>query len=75
MSGVAGGDQDRAEMAGALALARRGLGLTATNPAVGCVLLREGRVVWKRPCPDAAACATLAADLLDRIRAARDSAG
>ncbi|MEG9526654.1 MAG: DEAD/DEAH box helicase [Hyphomicrobiales bacterium] len=39
------------------------------------IVLREGRVVWKRPCPDAAACATLAADLLDRIRAARDSAG
>jgi len=39
------------------------------------IVLREGRVVWKRPCPDAAACAALAADLLDRIRAARDSAG
>ena len=44
-------------------------------PVTDGVILREGRVVWKRPCPDAAACATLAADLLDRIRAARDSAG
>jgi transcription-repair coupling factor (superfamily II helicase) len=38
------------------------------------LVLREGRVVWKRPCPDAAACAALAADLLDRIRAAREAA-
>jgi len=29
----------------ALALARRGLGRTDPNPAVGCVLVREGRVV------------------------------
>ncbi|MCJ2135340.1 DEAD/DEAH box helicase [Methylobacterium sp. J-026] len=39
------------------------------------IVLREGRVVWKRPCPDAAACAALAADLLDRVRAARERAG
>ena len=30
-------------MRAALALARRGLGRTAPNPAVGCVLVREGR--------------------------------
>ncbi len=29
----------------ALALARKGLGLTAPNPAVGCVIVRDGRVV------------------------------
>jgi transcription-repair coupling factor (superfamily II helicase) len=39
------------------------------------VILREGRVVWKRPCPDSAGCAALAADLLERIRAARERAG
>ena len=36
---------DAAHMRAALALARRGLGLTAPNPAVGCVIVREGRVV------------------------------
>jgi transcription-repair coupling factor (superfamily II helicase) len=40
----------------------------------GGLVLREDRVVWKRPCPDAAACAALAADLLERIRAAREQA-
>ncbi|MCJ2069139.1 DEAD/DEAH box helicase [Methylobacterium sp. J-030] len=39
------------------------------------VILREGRVVWKRPCPDAESCAALAGDLLDRIRTARERAG
>lgn len=36
----------------ALSLARRGLGNTWPNPAVGCVLIREGRVVgrgWTQP--------------------------
>lgn len=36
----------------ALALARRGLGNTWPNPAVGCVLVRDGRVVgrgWTQP--------------------------
>nr|WP_128253960.1 bifunctional diaminohydroxyphosphoribosylaminopyrimidine deaminase/5-amino-6-(5-phosphoribosylamino)uracil reductase RibD [Falsirhodobacter deserti] len=39
-------------MAHALALAQRGLGSVWPNPAVGCVILREGRVVgrgWTQP--------------------------
>ncbi|MEE8187613.1 MAG: bifunctional diaminohydroxyphosphoribosylaminopyrimidine deaminase/5-amino-6-(5-phosphoribosylamino)uracil reductase RibD [Kiloniellales bacterium] len=39
-------------MRAALALAERGLGNVAPNPSVGCVLVREGRVVgrgWTRP--------------------------
>lgn len=39
-------------MRAALALARRGLGNTWPNPAVGCVLLRDGEVVgqgWTQP--------------------------
>ena len=38
---------DRAHMNAALALARRGLGDTWPNPAVGCVLVRDGRVVGR----------------------------
>ncbi|HYE00041.1 MAG TPA: bifunctional diaminohydroxyphosphoribosylaminopyrimidine deaminase/5-amino-6-(5-phosphoribosylamino)uracil reductase RibD [Alphaproteobacteria bacterium] len=44
--------EDDAHMAAALALARRGLGQVAPNPAVGCVLVRDGRVVgrgWTQP--------------------------
>jgi diaminohydroxyphosphoribosylaminopyrimidine deaminase / 5-amino-6-(5-phosphoribosylamino)uracil reductase len=43
---------DIAHMRAALALARRGLGSAWPNPAVGCVLVREGRVVgrgWTQP--------------------------
>ena len=39
-------------MRAALGLARRGLGRTWPNPAVGCVVVREGRVVgrgWTQP--------------------------
>ena len=39
-------------MRAALALARRGLGRVAPNPAVGCVLVKDGRVVgrgWTQP--------------------------
>ena len=39
-------------MALALSLGRRGQGLCWPNPAVGCVLVRDGRVVgrgWTRP--------------------------
>lgn len=36
---------DVAHMRAALGLARRGLGLTAPNPSVGCVIVRHGRVV------------------------------
>lgn len=40
-------------MAAALALAERGRGRTAPNPNVGCVIVREGRVIgrgWTQPC-------------------------
>ena len=43
---------DRRFMAIALGLARRGLGNVWPNPAVGCVLAREGRIVgrgWTQP--------------------------
>ena len=39
-------------MRAALALARRGLGRVAPNPAVGCVLVKDGRVIgrgWTQP--------------------------
>ena len=38
---------DLAHMRASLGLARRGLGNTWPNPAVGCVLVREGRVVGR----------------------------
>jgi diaminohydroxyphosphoribosylaminopyrimidine deaminase/5-amino-6-(5-phosphoribosylamino)uracil reductase len=38
---------DDTHMRAALALARRGLGATWPNPSVGCVLVREGRVVGR----------------------------
>ena len=38
---------DLAHMRAALALARRGLGNTWPNPAVGCVIVNEGRVVGR----------------------------
>ena len=43
---------DERHMAVALELARRGLGAVWPNPAVGCVLVREGKVVgrgWTQP--------------------------
>ncbi len=43
---------DREHMAAALALARRGLGNTWPNPAVGCVLVKDGQVIgrgWTQP--------------------------
>ncbi len=43
---------DIAHMRAALALARRGLGNTWPNPAVGCVIVRDGQVVgrgWTQP--------------------------
>ena len=51
MSAVADGG-DLAAMRAALALARRGLGAVWPNPAVGCVIVNEGRVVgrgWTQP--------------------------
>jgi diaminohydroxyphosphoribosylaminopyrimidine deaminase/5-amino-6-(5-phosphoribosylamino)uracil reductase len=44
--------KDVLHMRAALALARRGLGNTWPNPAVGCVIVRDGRVVgrgWTQP--------------------------
>ncbi len=40
-------EADRRHMAHALALSRRGLGRVWPNPSVGCVLVREGRVVGR----------------------------
>ena len=43
---------DLSHMRAALALARRGLGNAWPNPAVGCVLVRDGQVVgrgWTQP--------------------------
>src|ERR1700722_13293228 len=38
---------DDAYMRAALALARRGLGETAPNPSVGCIIVQQGRVVGR----------------------------
>lgn len=46
------GADDLRFMRAALALARRGLGVVWPNPAVGCVLVKDGRVVgrgWTQP--------------------------
>ena len=43
---------DLAHMRAALSLARRGLGNTWPNPAVGCVIVKDGRVIgrgWTQP--------------------------
>src|SRR4051794_7047726 len=45
-------DADRAHMAAALSIARHGLGNVWPNPAVGCVIVKDGRVVgrgWTQP--------------------------
>ncbi len=45
-------EEDRRWMRLALALARRGLGRVAPNPAVGCVIVKDGRLLgrgWTRP--------------------------
>lgn len=50
MGDVGTNDKDAADtehMRAALALARRGLGNTWPNPTVGCVLVRDGRVVGR----------------------------
>src|SRR6056297_83478 len=41
------GDTDRRFMALALSLARRGMGRVWPNPAVGCVIVRDGRIVGR----------------------------
>ncbi|MCH9011804.1 MAG: riboflavin biosynthesis protein RibD, partial [Proteobacteria bacterium] len=43
---------DREHQRAALVLAERGLGRVAPNPAVGCVIVKDGRVVargWTQP--------------------------
>src|SRR5947207_12957983 len=43
---------DRRAMRAALALGRRGLGRVWPNPAVGCVIVKDGRIVgrgWTQP--------------------------
>lgn len=45
-------EEDRRYMALAIALGQRGLGRTWPNPAVGCVVVRDGRIVgrgWTQP--------------------------
>ena len=40
-------EADRAYMRQALDLARRALGQTFPNPAVGCVIVKDGKVGWR----------------------------
>ena len=47
-----GDPADLAFLRAALALARRGLGRVAPNPAVGCIIVKDGRIVgrgWTQP--------------------------
>ena len=44
---MTGGDDDAAYMKSAFALARRGLGRTWPNPSVGCVLVKNHRIVGR----------------------------
>ncbi len=39
--------QDRKFMRGALALAEKALGLASPNPSVGCIIVRDGRIVGR----------------------------
>ncbi|MCA0271550.1 MAG: bifunctional diaminohydroxyphosphoribosylaminopyrimidine deaminase/5-amino-6-(5-phosphoribosylamino)uracil reductase RibD [Proteobacteria bacterium] len=46
------GEADRQHMAHALGLARRGLGWVWPNPAVGCIIVKDGRILgrgWTQP--------------------------
>ncbi len=45
-------DDDVLHMRRAIALARRQLGRTGSNPAVGCVLVRDGRVIGEAATAD-----------------------
>lgn len=52
MIGIASMEQDQRHMRHALGLAARGLGRTWPNPAVGCVILRDDRIIgrgWTQP--------------------------
>ena len=42
---LSGAQQDLRWMQCALALARQGVGLASPNPTVGCVIVRENRIV------------------------------
>ena len=42
-------EQDRKHMQHALTLAKQGLGKTYPNPAVGCVIVKQGKVAWDPP--------------------------
>lgn len=44
---VAGADDDHRLMGAALALASRGVGSTGRNPSVGCVIVKDGRIVGR----------------------------
>ena len=60
-------------MAAAIALGRRGLGTTGANPAVGCIIVRDGRVVgrgWTQPGGRPHAEAVALAQALDAARGA-----
>lgn len=54
-------DTDRTYMAQALQLAHRGLGKTAPNPAVGCVIVKGGQV-----CPSRAFASQVSSSLLQK---------
>jgi len=47
MTGMADSATDAQHMQAAIALARRGLGETAPNPSVGCVIVKDGRVIGR----------------------------
>ena len=67
-------DEDRQYMARALALAARGLFTTSPNPRVGCVIVRDGRVIgegWHRRAGEAHAETAALADARDNARDAR----
>ena len=49
---IAHAADDARWMAAAVAIGERGRGLTASNPAVGCVIVRDGCVIgrgWTQP--------------------------
>ncbi|OXE37844.1 hypothetical protein CCS92_33720 [Methylobacterium radiotolerans] len=71
--GAGGGARARAGAPAGAARLRPDRPWTGMAAGAGSVL-RDGRGVCKRPCPDSAACTARATDLLQRIRAVRESA-